>query len=44
MAHVPMTIYCLINAPATFTGSEGVAVGDFTDILPVKGHTLFHLN
>jgi hypothetical protein len=44
IAHVPMIINCLINAPATFTGSEGVAVGDFTDILPVKGHTLFHLN
>ena len=44
MARTPMTINCLIAAPATFTGSEGVAVGDFTDILTVKGHTLFHLN
>ena len=44
MAHQSMTVNCLIDAPANFTGSEGVAVGDFTNILPVRGHTLFHLN
>ena len=44
ITNVPMTVNCLIDAPANFTGSEGVAVGDFTNILPVRGHTLFHLN
>jgi hypothetical protein len=41
---VPMTVNCLVDAPVTFTGSEGVALGAFTNILAVRGHTLFHLN
>jgi hypothetical protein len=44
LTNVPMTVNCLIDAPPSFTGSEGVAVGDFTDILAVRGHTLFHEN
>lgn len=42
--NVPMTVNCLIDAPPSFTGAEGVAVGAFTNILPVRGHTLFHAN
>jgi len=39
---VPMTVDCLVNAPPTFTGAEGITIGDFTN--SVRGHTLFHLN
>ncbi len=39
---VSMTVNCLINAPPSFTGAEGVIVGDFTN--SIRGRTLFHLN
>jgi len=39
---VPMTVNCLVNAPSSFTGDEGITIGDFTK--SVRGHTLFHLN
>ena len=39
---VPMTVNCLIFAPPGFTGSEGIAFGEFTQV--VRGATLFHLN
>ena len=40
--NVPMTVNCLINAPQGFTGSEGIAFGEFSQV--VRGATLFHLN
>jgi hypothetical protein len=39
---VPMTVNCLVNAAPSFTGSEGISIGDFT--VQVRGRTLFHLN
>jgi hypothetical protein len=39
---VPMTVNCLVNASPSFTGDEGITIGDFTKSL--RGHTLFHLN
>ena len=39
---VSMTVNCLIAAPAGFTASEGIVIGDFTQV--VRGATLFHLN
>ncbi len=42
VSNVLMTVNCLINAPSTFTGDEGVTIGDFTKI--TRGATLFHLN
>jgi hypothetical protein len=41
-AGVPMTVNCLVDAPAGFTGSEGDSIGDFT--VQLRGRTLFHLN
>lgn len=40
--NVPMTVNCLIFAPPGFTGSEGIAFGEFTQV--IRGATLFHLN
>jgi hypothetical protein len=37
-----MTVNCRIDAPAGFTGREGLTVGDFTVV--TRGATLFHLN
>jgi len=40
--NVPVTVVCLIDAPSSFTGSEGVTVGAFTKV--IRGAILFHLN
>ena len=37
---VPMSVTCLVNAPAGFTEDEGTTVGAFTE--KTGGHTLFH--
>ncbi len=37
-----VTVNCRINAPSSFTGHEGVMVGDFTHV--TRGATLFHVN
>lgn len=44
--NVSLSVTCLVNKPAGFTGKEGVTVvggvGNFTDI--IRGATLFHMN
>jgi hypothetical protein len=37
---VPMSVTCLINAPAGFTGEEGTTLGVFDE--KIDGETLFH--
>jgi hypothetical protein len=37
-----MVVTCLVNAPPSFKGDEGITIGSFTKTL--GGHTLFHLN
>lgn len=39
---LPMSVTCLVNAPPSFTGAEGVTLADFTEA--THGRTLFHLN
>ncbi len=39
---VPMSVTCLVNKPAGFTGEEGTSVDGFTE--HTGGNTLFHLN